>query len=284
VKELECTLALDVGGTNIDYAAIGHGLSVIGDVHSIQSMSDSSQDVIIDKLSSILSQLTREAESVGFQPKTCAMAFPGPFDYEQGVSHMTHKFKGLHGLDLKQTLRKACSLPISFLNDADAFGYGVLNKHFSQPPERLATITLGTGIGSSLFVHGELINLEIWDSPYRDSTLEDYISTNALVGAYEKVSGEQLTVAAIAKLAQAGERTATTTFESFGKELGKGLAKALATSDPEHIVLGGGISKSFSLFGPNAETAYRLTTGTTTSIEVATEPYLSLYGAAAFVF
>ena len=54
------------------------------------------------------------------------IAIPGPFDYTRGIAaiHGVRKFDALFGLDLKEEIKRVCSLPVVFLNDASAYALG----------------------------------------------------------------------------------------------------------------------------------------------------------------
>ena len=69
-----------------------------------------------------------------------------PFDYRAGVSRMTHKFQAIRGLPLGTLLAAETGLPISFLNDADAFGLGVFSTFLGQggTPEQVAAAITGS--------------------------------------------------------------------------------------------------------------------------------------------
>lgn len=278
----ETILAVDVGGTNIESALVSDGLNIVGEVHTVKSQNQLPKEKLIEKFSGIIQHFV-DLEGKG-QPDIAAvsLAFPGPFDYKNGISHMDHKFASLSGVNLRQIL-EASGRPVYFLNDADAFGLGVARKEFADPPERLAGITLGTGLGAARLDHGELApDFELWNVPYKGGILEDYISAKAITRAYEELTGNIETPKDIAKSALSSDKTAQDVYEDFGKELGEGLAIAVGELNPDYVIFGGGISQSFKLFGTEAEREYRRLAGPNSTEFRAAKPHLPLYGAAAF--
>jgi polyphosphate glucokinase len=86
------------------------------------------------------------------------------------------------GVNLARELERRLAVPVRVANDADIQGYGVIRGRGVE-----LTITLGTGLGSGLFVDGHLVpNLELGHHPFRrGETYEDQLGNAALkqVGA-----------------------------------------------------------------------------------------------------
>lgn len=196
-------------------------------------------------------------------PAGVSVTMPNPFDYGCGVSYMRHKYQQLYGVDLRQGLANSLTVnpaEIHFLNDADAFLIGELYQGVAQRAARAIGITLGTGVGSAFAVDGRIVvhgrgvppGGEIWNLPYRDSMVENVVSTMAIQRLYEQLAGCRKEVQEIA----AGcpdDPKARQTFASFGSELGKILRYIGLEFGPDQIVLGGGISRAAALFLPAAE-------------------------------
>jgi glucokinase len=153
-----------------------------------------------------------------------ALAMPGPFDYERGISQMRHKLQGLFGIDLKSALAARFGWQpdqIRFVNDAAAFLLGEMGAGAAKGYSRAIGITLGTGIGCAFAIdegHGGHIvpggtqgvppGGEIWNLPYNGATVEDFVSTRFLRQQYLFVPGQGIDasaeVADIARIAADG--------------------------------------------------------------------------------
>jgi glucokinase len=192
-----------------------------------------------------------------------AVAIPNPFDYDRGVSYMQHKHRHLYGSDLRGELanRFGCDpVRVHFLNDAAAFLIGELYQGAAAGASRVIGIALGTGVGSAFAVDNKIVvqgggvppGGEIWNLPYRESIIENFISTLAIQRLYHELSGTRAEVRDIAALASTHE-PARQTFELFGSELGKVLREICFAFNPERIVFGGGISRAAEFFLPAAE-------------------------------
>jgi glucokinase len=148
-----------------------------------------------------------------------ALAMPGPFDYEQGISHMQHKLHSLYGVDLKQGLATRFHWQpgqVRFVNDAAAFTLGEAGAGVGRGFHKVIGITLGTGIGCAFSTGGRIAipadqpggdpgvppGGEIWNLPYAGATVEDFVSTRFLRQRYQQLTGAEIEVSAIADAAR----------------------------------------------------------------------------------
>jgi polyphosphate glucokinase len=77
---------------------------------------------------------------------------------------------------LQSELQKHWRKPVRVANDASVQGYGAVKGHGVE-----LTLTLGTGLGSSLFTDGHLCpGLELAHHPWKKQTYEDYIGRRGL--------------------------------------------------------------------------------------------------------
>ena len=238
-------LVLDVGGTFIKYGlADERGHLLPGTVSQVPSHSEDSADKFLDALRAIL----RDA---GGTVDRAAVSICGPFDFDGGVSLMTHKFKALYGVDLRPPFREA-GVEVFFLHDATAF---ILGEYFDgtlKGADNACCVMLGTGLGFGWIRDGKVCVDEtrtpafsLWRAPYLSGIAEDYVSTRAIQKTYGKV----LPIKAIADAARAGDEKALTAFRAAGEHLSR-LLKILAPAlGCEKLALGGQIARSADLFG-----------------------------------
>jgi glucokinase len=249
----------DVGGSHVAAAVCQADTYRIGHVVSAPHPEQQSSDAFVSLIRSLGTQA-----SAGFEPVAGAeLAFPGPFDFETGVSWMKHKLPYLYGIDLRQEIAGRFSwnpAQVRFLHDSAAFLLGEIGAGAAHGVQRAVGITLGTGIGSAFAIDGHVVTEgvgvpssgELWDIPYEGGIIEDSVSTRAIQGSYERRTGRASEVAEIAKTV-AVDPAAAEAFAEFGHHLGVALAGALAAFAPQVIVLGGGISRSPQLFLPAAQ-------------------------------
>jgi glucokinase len=258
-KGTNCLLAYDIGGSHITA-----GLCLLGPMTVVQTAIAPLLDTISsDAFIHLLNGLGRQLTSGGVQPVGAALAFPGPFAYGAGISHMRHKLKNLYGVDLKTALAGSfrwAPEKIHFLNDADAALLGEARAGAAQAAARAVGIMLGSGIGFAFVQDGSLNETapglppgnEIWNLPFLGGIVEDVLSSRALESDYETRTGKHEPVAAIAQQA-AADPEARAVFHAFGEHLGQVINEIVAPITPDVVVLGGGISRSSHLFLPAAQ-------------------------------
>jgi len=250
----------DIGGSHISSATYDTSSAALVDEISSAHFSESGAGGPLDILLSLASHAARSNLR---KINGLSIAAPGPFDYANGISQMQHKLTQLYGVDLKCSLAEVTQLlPASFVfvNDADAFLLGALASS-PAPQLRSIGIALGTGIGSGFAVNGEVVTTgvgvppggEIWNLPFEEATVEDAISTRAIVGAYGRRTGTTLTVKAIAEAARNGDVDAREVFIHFGLKLAQVLKQICSAFTPEQILLGGGIVAAADLFLPSLQ-------------------------------
>jgi glucokinase len=258
VKPAYRLLAYDIGGSHLSA-----GLCLLDPLTLLQTavapLSDTiASDAFLDLLQELGQQLTGGID----QPVGVSLAFPAPFAYGIGISHMQHKLKALYGVDLRTALADRLAwMPerILFMNDADAALLGEAGAGAAKGVARAVGIMLGTGIGFAFVENGSLNDTargvppesEIWNLPFLDGIVEDVLSSRALERDYEARTSKRQSVAAIA-LEAAEDPDARAVFDTFGHYLGQVIKQMLAPLAPEVVVLGGGISRSSHLFLPAA--------------------------------
>lgn len=128
-----------------------------------------------------------------------------------------------NGFALQQELEKLWKKPARVANDAAVQGYGAIKGDGVE-----LTLTLGTGMGSSLFTEGRLCpGLELGHHPWRkEKTYEDYLGRKGL-DKYGKKRWNEL-------LQEAIEQTAST-FNWDHLYLGGGNAKKIGFDLAQNI-------------------------------------------------
>lgn len=181
---------------------------------------------------------------------------------------------------LARAIQSTVNLPVVVENDANAAAWAEYRFGGGQGAPELVMVTVGTGIGGGIVIHGGLyrgrygaaaefghVQLEV------DGRLcacgnrgcwEQYASGTALVregrtlaaerrgeaetllsfgdGTPEGVQGEHITWAA-----KMGDEVALSCFDYLGMWLGRGMANIAAVLDPGRFVIGGGVCEAGDL-------------------------------------
>lgn len=253
-------LAFDIGGAHVTAALCFLNALVPESRFSFQTDDAATQEQFLSELEHLGRRAMAARQLDSDSLAGIAVAVPGPFDEEKGISYVSHKIRSLYGVSVRNALaERFCIEPlqVQFLNDAEAFLLGELSQPRSYFPRRTVGITLGTGLGSSFAVEGVIVRSgagvpdsgAIWNLPWGAGIVEEMVSTEALESAYERDTGHRISVREMALLCP-GDAVAVRGFKNFGTNLGLVLDEVCGEFVPELLIVGGGISKSSNLFLP----------------------------------
>ena len=134
---------------------------------------------------------------------------------------------GVHAVDAVKTATGACSVAIK--NDAAAAGWAEMQWGAGKPWQKGATpgvvfiITLGTGIGSVIFVNGHMLTAELGHLQFNSTESEKYAA--AIVKSKENLS-----------------------WREYGERVNWYLQAVETLFAPDVFIIGGGVSEYHDLF------------------------------------
>ncbi len=219
-------IGIDVGGTGVKAAVVD---LATGELRSPRVRRPTPQpatpEAVIEIAAAIVDQLVGDGHATTDMPAGCGL----PGVVKDG------RLKTASNIDLswidapaQQLLADRLGRPCVIVNDADAAG--VAELAFGAAHGRTGTVlllTIGTGIGSALFVDGVLVpNTELGHVHFHGRIAE------ALVSA---VSRERRKIG----------------WKRWAREFSAYLALLESYFWPDLIILGGGISKAFDRYGPH---------------------------------
>lgn len=260
-------LGADIGGSHItcQLFILETSEPVAHTRHRIAVNSRASKNEILDQWITAIRLTTKNQNlpslsGIGF-------AMPGPFDYQNGIAWFegVRKFEKLYGVNIREELQNRLNLPtdfpVRFLNDAACFAIGEAWLGEASNYHRIIALTMGTGFGTTFIKHklpvagvdGIPQDGFLYHVPFQNSIADDYFSTRwFLKTCFEKTGKKIQGVKELAEKAQ-NETFAAELFREFGQNLGDFLAPWIKQFGAECLVLGGNISKSFSLFKTGME-------------------------------
>lgn len=126
------------------------------------------------------------------------------------------------GTDVQKLFSQACGCPVRVLNDADAAGVAAVRYGAGKKVEgTVLMLTIGTGIGSALFIDGKLVpNTEFGHLKFKGTIAEHYAANS--VRKNENLS-----------------------WEEWGKRFNEFLLHIDRILSPDLVILSGGASKRF---------------------------------------
>ena len=255
------TVGVDVGGSHISSCLVDLRDKSILEV-SIKFQKINSQDSAQRILEQWMCCLESTISSINETPVGIGFSFPGPFDYEKGISLVegVNKFDKLFGLDLTSSFisrfREMRISDFRYVNDAGAFAIGEAVAGVVKNHKRVMALTLGTGLGSGFVIEGQLIttgesvpsNGWVYNLSFEDTIADDSFSTRWFCKRYEALAGIQ-----IEGVREIAEKINTDiyskqVFEEYGYRLGSFIIPVYNKFKGDIIVLGGNISKAYPLF------------------------------------
>ena len=257
-------LCLDVGGTELKGAPVGNGV-LLAPLQHFPAQAKEDAGPLLDHFARVFRELDARSGASG-PVGGLRLAFPGPFDYENGICLLRglDKYDALYGVDLRRELftrlrdRVQASEDIRFINDVAAFALGEIRYGNAAGSRRSLSVCIGTGCGSA-FGLGDSLAPEgspgvppggyLYSAPFLDSCIDDYISKRGLMALCAQRLGQPMEGARLAALCARGDREALACFEEFGIRLRDALAPFLQEFRPQCLCLGGQITRSFSYFG-----------------------------------
>ncbi|MEO1259423.1 MAG: ROK family protein [Bacteroidota bacterium] len=223
-------LGIDVGGSHIKGAIVDIKKGELTSERvKIATPSPSTPAAVAKVVQELIQQ-------VGFEGDLIGCGFPSII--KNGVCYSAANIdKQWKGTNVQKLFTKATGAKVFVTNDADAAGisemeYGV-GKGVSGS---VLLITIGTGLGSALFVDGTLVpNTEFGHFPFKGDIAEKYVSKTA-------------------------QKRDNLTWDEFGKRFNEYLLVVERLTSPNLIILGGGYSKKFDNFSGHIDIETKVVT------------------------
>jgi glucokinase len=262
-------LGVDVGGTKVAVAAVD-GVTA---KHAMQEPTvTGSTGALLDGLEATVRGVIEQSG----EPEAIGVGVPSQIDYATGTVETSVNIP-LTGVPLREELGRRFGVPVFVDNDANC---AALAEAHILGEDNLLMLTLGTGVGGGVVIAGvtfrgahglgaELGHFTLnpdgppcpGNCPNR-GCIEAYCSGQALerdatelardkpdsrlaqcIGADGMVTGRDLV-----EVAEAGDTDALLVFDSFARMLGIAIAGYVNVFEPDHLAIGGGLSRASHLF------------------------------------
>ncbi len=219
------TLAVDIGGSAVKAMLLDEKGTALTERHRIETPRPATPAAVL----SVIEQL---AKDIGPFDRV-SVGFPGVV--RQGVTETAPNLDGgWKNFPLAARLSKSLKRPVRAANDADVQGLGAIQGRGVE-----LVLTLGTGMGSALFVDGRLVpNLEMPHHVFRQGeTYEEQLGNAALKKVGKKQWNKRLRKAL---------RSLEHLFNYDAVYLGGGNAKKLSGNLPKNAKI---VSNLAGLYG-----------------------------------
>ena len=272
----DLSIAIDLGGTKMRVAVIDRA-GVLLQREEEPTLAHQGREQAVERLTQIITNLipsTKGRELVGI-----GASLASPVDPDTATMYNPPNLPGWDGFSLKFLLEKTFGIPVWADNDATLGAVGEHAYGIGQGVQNLVYVTVSTGVGGGIIADGRPLQgakgfageighmsidrngplcrcgnvgcLETLASGTAIANLalerleqgEESILQEMVNGNLAKVNAE-----AVMKAAGQGDSMAVDLVNRFARDLGLGLVNLLHIFDPEMIILGGGVSRSYQIY------------------------------------
>jgi len=261
-------IGVDVGGTKIAAGVVTPEGEILNEVRYPSA----------GPRERLLSSIARAVDEVkdGYEVGAVCLAVPGFVLSAENKVIFAPNLHAIEGVPLKYDLGERTGLSVTVENDANAAAWGEFRFGAGREVDHLVFITLGTGVGGGVVMHGillrgaqgaggELGHVTIHATGPRcgcgnHGCLEALASGTAIQRRAREVANEQPDSALgrlaierrvlgedVTELAREGDEAAISVLKETGVWLGIGLAGFVNVFNPEVIAIGGGVARAGEL-------------------------------------
>ena len=260
---------VDVGGTTCKIGLFDN-TGVILDKWEIKTNTENNGASILDDIVASLEGKMADAGISKDDVEGVGIGVPGPVKNDSIVCQCVNL--GWGTFDVAETLSGKIGLPVKVGNDANVAALGEMWKGGGQGCKNGVMVTLGTGVGGGVIINGSIIggvhgaggeigHMKVSDTETdvcgcgKCGCLEQYASATGIVRVANDILEESkedskmrhvenLSAKNVLDFYKEGDALAVKTMEKVGDILGSTLAVFACVTDPEAIVIGGGVSKA----------------------------------------
>jgi len=266
----ECAIGIDQGGTNTRIALIDREGTIIAcEVYTTPANQPSK--AIIQLISNGVEAILEKTKYPKDRVHGIGLGSAGFLSPQKGIIYFSPNIPTLANLSMTKLLEEETGFKTCLENDANAAAIGEHWLGAGRGVDNFIFITLGTGLGSGIILHGE-----IWHGTYgfagemghtilfpdglpckcgRKGCLEAYCSASAIVYfTHEKLKQGKasslrevstvLTSQIIFQHASTGDSLALEVFKEIGTYLGIALSNVFNLLDLEMAIIGGKVAEA----------------------------------------
>jgi glucokinase len=244
---------IDLGGTQVRVALARSDGRLVASIKTKTNLLPTPQAMVDWAATEIDRHRGRE------KVRSITIAAPGPIDLKRGVLVNPPNLPW-QNVPLVALMGHATGAKVHLANDADMAGLGEFHHGAGRGTKNMVYITWSTGVGGGLIIDGKLhrgahgtagevghIIIDPngpLDNCGQRGCLEAFVSGTALARETGRPAAE------LFASAKRGDRSAHAVVEKAARYMGIALISLTNALDPEMFVVGGGVSRSWSLIYP----------------------------------
>jgi glucokinase len=262
------SIGVDLGGTNLRIASYAGGVDFLDSI-LLPTRLEEGPDCVVRDMCEVIDDL-RSKENGGRRLVGIGIGSPGPMQLPEGVLRNPPNLPGWDNFQLRQAVESELGTTVQIESDANlaALAEQRLGAGKIHDIKSLCVVTLGTGVGSGLILHGQIwhgatgMGGEAGHIIVQDTgaacgcggygCLEQYASAPGILRmARERMwDAAPATAHAVALMARSGDARASSVFDAVGHSLAIAFTSLINTLNLPMYLLGGGVSEAWDLFAP----------------------------------
>jgi glucokinase len=274
-------VGVDLGGTTFTVGIMDFNGNILSSVDTDTPVENGPSAVmgkILDNIDLAINEAKLSREDI----LGVGLGAPGILDVERGINIFSPNLKW-HNVDMVTPIKDYLNVPVFIENDVRVAALGERRFGAGKGRKYMIFIALGTGIGSGIIINGELfrgsiggggeIGHMVIDSNGPKCNCGNYGCFESLAAGPSMVARAEkaiksgletkvfelaernignITPAIIYQAAKLGDKVALDVFRETSFYLGLGLVTLTTVFNPECIIIGGGIAKSWDILMPPA--------------------------------
>ncbi len=267
------TVGVDLGGTNTVYAivdSVGHIISKDSFPTATANIEEWA-DILAQKVTEMIAAAQLEDQIIGMGiGAPCANAITGSIEAATDLPWPSP-------IPIGNMMQARLRLPVTVTNDANAAAIGEMMYGSAAGLKNFIVLTLGTGVGAGIVCDGHLLSgtrgfageLGHVTFPFaagricgcgRKGCLQTVASAKGIIAtalqflkesnepsALRSIPEERMTAKLVYEAASKGDKLANEVYSFTGHCLGQGAAEFASMTDPEAIILFGGVANAGNL-------------------------------------
>ncbi|MDR5710056.1 MAG: ROK family protein [Armatimonadota bacterium] len=260
--------AVDLGATNLRVGLVGPEGELVATLRA-RTPQEGPQSVV-EAIARLVEELCPRAQEV---PRRMGVGVPGPLSVAEGIVHAPPNLPGWREVPLRALLEERLGVTVILENDANAAAVGEWWRGAARGARHVLYITWSTGIGGGLLVDGRIYRGasdtageigHITVDPLgplcpcgRRGHLEGIAGGRAIARAAREalargepsrlVAVREITAREVAEAARGGDPLARRVLERAARMMGLAVGSMLNLLNPEVVVIGGGVARSWDL-------------------------------------
>lgn len=242
-------LVFDMGGTAVKYGVWDETLKDQSSFPTPETWLEMTQN-----LKSVQEKLSERYRFTGV-----AISAPGSVDAELGIIGGISAIEYIHNFNIKDELENLFGLPVSLENDANSAALAEVWLGSAKDVNDALFVVIGTGIGGAVIQDRKLLKgKNLFAGEFGIMMLNDTTSFSHGATAFhmarrycERMNLKQGSLSGkdIFELAEQEDKIAQEEVDKFYYNLSLGIYNIMFTTDPETIILGGGVTQHKPLVG-----------------------------------